>query len=211
MNALIFTNGHYGDHAFYKEYLKKIKVPYIICADGGANFAKKLGVIPDVILGDMDSINEETLRYYHDVEIRRYPVCKDETDTELAINLAIEMGVAEVTIFGALGTRFDHSLGNIYLLTRFLEFEIRGKIIDEKNCIFLIRGKEDLKLPVGTVLSLLPLGEVSDGINIQGFKFPIVNGKMTLGNPYGISNVVILEKQTISVEKGILLVDISRD
>ena len=211
MTVIIFANGSYGDPGFYKEYLKKFHTPYIICADGGANFTKKIGLIPNVILGDLDSISEETLRCYQDVEIRRYPVCKDETDTQLAFNHAIEIGATEVIVFGALGTRLDHSLGNIYLLTRFLEVGIQGIIVDEKNDIFLIQDKKTLNLPIGTVISLLPLGGNVEGLNIQGFKYPILNGKMTLENPYGISNVTARERQTISLEKGILLVDIPKD
>ncbi|KNZ41183.1 thiamine diphosphokinase [Acetobacterium bakii] len=211
MKVLIFTNGRYGDPDFYKDYLKTVPEPYIICVDGGANFTKKIGLFPNVILGDMDSISQETLKFYERVEMKRYPACKDETDTELAISHAIEMDPEEVILFGALGTRIDHSLGNIYLLTRLLEAGITGKIIDEKNCIFLMCGDMNLELPIGTVISLLPLGGDNEGINIQGFKYPIVNGRMTMKNTYGISNVVALEKQRISVEKGILLVDLPKD
>lgn len=211
MKAFIFTNGSYEDPDFYKEYLKKFNAPYIICADGGANFTQKIGLIPNIILGDMDSISEETLTYYQNVEFRRFPVCKDETDTLLAINHALEIGATEIFVFGALGTRLDHSLGNIYLLTRLLKPGIQGMIIDEKNSIFLVRDKKKLDLPMGTIVSLLPLGGDVEGLNIQGFKYPIANGKMTLENPYGISNVVVMKHQTISLEKGILLVDISKD
>jgi len=211
MKVFIFANGRYGEPDFYRDYLKMVTEPYIICADGGANFTKKIGLLPNVILGDMDSISQETLKFYEHVEMKRYPVCKDETDTELAISHAIEIGAEEVIIFGALGTRIDHSLGNIYLLTRLLEAGISGKIIDEKNCVFLMQGDINLKFPIGTVISLLPLGGVCEGINIQGFKYPIVNGSMTFKNPYGMSNVVTLENQTISVEKGIILVDIPKD
>ncbi|MBK5243617.1 MAG: thiamine diphosphokinase [Eubacteriaceae bacterium] len=211
MKAFIFTNGSYEDPGFYKEYLKKFNTPYIICADGGANFTQKIGLIPNIILGDMDSISKETLKYYENVELRRFPVCKDETDTQLAINHALEIGATEIVVFGALGTRLDHSLGNIYLLTRLLKPRIQGMIVDEKNSIFLVQDKKNLDLPIGTIVSLLPLGGDVEGLNIQGFKYPIANGKMTLANPYGISNVVVTEHQTISLEKGILLVDIPKD
>jgi len=211
MIVVIFTNGSYGNLGFYKEYLKRFKAPYIICADGAANFTRKIGLMPNIILGDMDSISDGTLSYYKDLEIRRYPVCKDETDTELAINHAIEIGATEVIVFGALGTRMDHSLGNIYLLTRFLKPGIQGMIVDEKNSVFLIQDKKNLNLSMGTVISLLPLGGDVEGLNIQGFKYPITNGKMTLEHPYGISNVVIGKQQTISLKKGILLVDIPKD
>ncbi|MBC3887628.1 thiamine diphosphokinase [Acetobacterium paludosum] len=211
MNVIIFTNGDYTSLEFYEAYIKKINQPYIICADGGANFAKKLNIMPDIILGDMDSISRETTAFYRNVKYERYPVRKDKTDTELAINHAIKMGASEVTILGALGSRLDHSLGNIFLLTCFLDVGIKGKIVNEKNIIFLIKENETFEFPIGTVVSLLPIGGDVEEINISGFEYPIVNGRMTMNKPYGISNVVIHQEQKIAFEKGLLLVIISED
>lgn len=211
MNVIIFSNGEYRNREFYAHYLKKIEQPYIICADGGANFARELNIIPDIILGDMDSISDETTAFYHDVRWERHPVKKDETDTELAIAHAIEVGASEVTILGALGTRLDHSLGNIFLLTRFLDVGIKGKIVNEKNVILLIRETESFEFSIGTVISLLPMGGDVEAINISGFEYPIVNGRMTMRNPYGISNVVVKQKQRIAFEKGMLLIIASED
>jgi|LGOV01.1.fsa_nt_gb thiamine pyrophosphokinase len=211
MKCVIFANGEYKNPDFYIKTLEAMNDPYIICVDGGGNFTKEIGVTPDVILGDMDSISLETLKYYTDVEVRRYPVMKDKTDTKIAVELAIELGAKEVIIFGGLGFRMDHSLVNIYLLTLLLEAGIHGKIIDEKNCIFLMRGTRELNIPKGKTVSILPIGETVTGINITGFDYPIVNGEMTINNPYGVSNKTNSDIQTISNKKGILLVDISFD
>ena len=211
MKVIIFSNGEYRSLAFYDDYLKKFDQPYIICADGGANVAKELNIVPDIILGDMDSITEETTEFYRNVKCERHPVRKDETDTELAIAHAIALGASEVTILGALGSRLDHSLGNIFLLTRFLEAGIKGKIVNEKNLILLINENETFEFSIGTVISLLPIGGDVEEINISGFEYPIVNGRMTMKNPYGISNVVTQQEQKISFAKGMLLVIISED
>lgn len=214
MNVIIFTNGEYESLEFYRDFLKKINKPYIICADGGANFAKKINIVPDIILGDMDSISKETTAFYQtikNVKFQGHPSKKDETDTQLAIEHAIEIGATEVIILGALGSRLDHSLGNIYLLTRFLEVDISGQIINENNTIRLINKNESFEFPVGTVVSLLPIGGDVEEINISGFEYPIVNGRMTMKNPYGISNVTNHEKQEIAFKKGMLLVIIPKD
>lgn len=211
MKAIIFTNGEYKNLEFYQNLLEKTNEPYIICADGGANYARKLGITPNVILGDMDSISNETMAFYKDITSIHYPTKKDETDTELAIEHAIQKGATEVTVLGALGSRLDHSLGNIYLLTRFLDAGVEGKIVNENNSIYLINKNKRFEFPVGIIISLLPIGGDVEGINITGFEYPIVNGRMTMKNPYGISNVTSLEKQRIVLEKGMLLVIVSKD
>lgn len=211
MNVIIFTNGEYKQQKFYQNLLENTNNPYIICADGGANFTRKLGIMPNVILGDMDSISSETTEFYKNIKFCYFPQKKDQTDTELAIDHAIQNGATEVTILGALGSRMDHSLGNIYLLTRFLDAEVEGKIVNENNSICLINKNKRFEFPIGTVISLLPIGGDVEDINICGFEYPIVHGRMTMNNPYGISNVTNREKQEISFEKGMLLVVVSKD
>lgn len=211
MNVVIFTNGEYKNKAFYEEYLVKIKPDYIICADGGANYAKELNVRPDIILGDMDSIFEETKAFYQGRDFLYFPIKKDQTDTELAIEHAITIGANEVTIFGGLGSRMDHSLGNIYLLKHFFDADIKAEIVDENNIIRLIGRTEDLELPIGTIVSLLPIGGDVEKLTISGFEYPITEGRMTMNNPYGISNVTNLAKQKIDFKQGMLLVIIPKD
>lgn len=215
MTVLIFTNGNYEEVEFYRDLIYQIEEPYFICADGGGNFARKLGVFPDVLLGDMDSIDKETLEAFRKAKVYEFPKKKDETDTELgiqyAINLAKEKKIKKVILLGAIGNRMDHTLGNIYLLSRFLDLGILGEIINKNNHMFLINKETDLALKPGTLISLLPLGEEVQGINISGFEYGIENGDMTLRNPYGISNVVTETKQKISMKKGIILVNIPNE
>lgn len=211
MKVIIFTNGEYKHRNFYEDYIKKIKPDFIICADGGANYAKEINVRPDIILGDMDSISEETKVFYQGVEFLFFPTKKDETDTELAIDYAIKSGAREVTILGGLGSRMDHSLGNIYLLKRFFDAGVKAEIVDENNIIQLIGKKEEFQFPVGTVVSLLPIGGDVEGLTISGFEYPVTDGQMTINNPYGISNVTNLANQTIEFKMGLLLVIIPKD
>lgn len=211
MNVIIFTNGEYRNKKFYENYLKESKIDYIICADGGANFAKEINVVPNIILGDMDSITKETAAFYKDINVKTFSARKDETDTELAIIHAIEIGAKKVTLLGALGSRMDHSLGNIYLLKRIVNEGIVGEIINENNLIRLIIQNEVFRIPVGKTVSLLPIGGDVEGINISGFEYPIIDGRMTMERPYGISNVTSAESQQISFEKGMFLMILSND
>lgn len=211
MKAIIFTNGEYKNMSFYEDYLKKNKPDYVICADGGANYAKKLNIRPDIILGDMDSISEETKVFYNGVKSLRFPPQKDETDTELAIEHAIAIRAKEVTILGGLGSRMDHSLGNIYLLKRLFDAGIKAEMVNENNVIQLIGRTEEFHLPDGTIVSLLPIGGDVEELTITGFEYPISEGRMTMSNPYGISNVTNQANQKIDFKQGMLLVIIPKD
>ena len=183
----------------------------MICADGGANAAHALGVTPQLLVGDMDSIHAELLADYSEggVTIDHHSTHKDETDTELAIEYCIKNGFDEVVIFGALGSRFDHSFGNLYLLNRLLKKGVRGEIVNENNRVFLVKDRAVLDVPVGTTVSILAFTDQASGINIEGFEYPVKNGVMAHFFPgYGISNVTVEKCPEISVEQGILMVDI---
>lgn len=211
MNIIIFTNGTYQNMAFYQKYISATKADYIICADGGANYARELNIKPDLILGDMDSIDEETKVFYRETEFLYFPPQKDETDTELAITYAIKNNATKVTILGGLGSRMDHSLANIYLLKRLLDADIDAEIVNENNVIRLIGKRKTFQFPIGTIISLLPIGGDVEELTISGFEYPINSGKMTMSNPYGVSNVTNQTKQVIDFKKGMLLMVIPKD
>lgn len=211
MNVIIFTNGEYKNKTFYQNYLKQIRADYLICADGGANYARELNLKPDIIIGDMDSITTETSTFYKDLKFESYPSKKDETDTELAISHAIKMRADSVTILGGLGSRMDHSLANIYLLKRFMDVGITAEMVNENNRIRLIGKPTTLSFPIGTVVSILPIGGDVEGLTINGFEYPITEGQMTIDKPYGISNVTNKDTQRIDLKRGMLLMVIPED
>ncbi|MDO9491679.1 thiamine diphosphokinase [Acetobacterium sp.] len=211
MKVIIFTNGEYKNKVFYEEYLKDIKADYLICADGGANYARELNLIPNIIIGDMDSITAETRAFFKAVKYESYPSKKDETDTELAITHAIKMGADKVIILGGIGSRIDHSLGNIYLLKRFVDVGIDAEMVNENNHIRLIAKTTTFHFPIGTIVSLLPICGAVEGLTITGFEYPINEGQMTIDKPYGISNVTNENRQHIAFKKGMLLMDTPED
>ncbi|OFV70705.1 MULTISPECIES: thiamine diphosphokinase [Acetobacterium] len=211
MKVIIFTNGEYKSKDFYETYINKVKADYLICADGGANFARELKLKPNIIIGDMDSITAETSEYYKAVQLEMYPQKKDETDTELAIMHAIKRGADKVIVLGGLGSRMDHSIANIYLLKRFTDVNIEAEIVNENNQIRLLGKTTELSFPIGTIVSILPIGENVTGLTITGFEYPISAGEMSVDKPYGISNVVNKKTQRISFEKGLLMVIVAAD
>ncbi|MDD3306645.1 MAG: thiamine diphosphokinase [Acetobacterium sp.] len=211
MKVIIFTNGEYYNKVFYEGYLKEIKADYLICADGGANYARELNLKPDIIIGDMDSITAETRAFFKTIKFESYPSKKDETDTELAITHAIKMGADKVIILGGLGSRMDHSLGNIYLLKRFIDVGIEAEMVNEKNRIRMIGKTTTFYFSTGTIVSILPIGGVVEGLTITGFEYPINEGQMTIDKPYGISNVTNDNTQCIAFKEGLLLIVIPED
>lgn len=213
MKAIIISNGNIEKDEFYRRLFKKEDPQFIISVDGGTNHLKRLGIIPNFIVGDLDSISKETLEYFKklNVEIMKYNTQKDETDTQLAIELAIKLKVNEVILLGSLGTRIDHSLANIYLLEYIVKKGIQAQIIDQCNRIYLIDKKIKLKGKKGDLLSLLPFSDIVKGISTKGVKYHLKNGEMKKENPYGISNVFKDEIAEISIEEGLLLVILSKD
>lgn len=214
MKILIFSNGAYQNENFYLQELKKLNKAFIIGADGGANMLRKLNVLPNLVIGDMDSITANNLLYYQQhplVDVEKYPVMKDETDTEIAIMRAIEMTPDEVLLYGTLGNRFDHSLANVYLLLRLTAAGIKARMIDEVNEIMILKQSSDFNFELGTIISLLPIDGRVEGIKITGFQYPILNQSMETQTPYGISNVVNSANQSIEFEKGMLLLVIARE
>ncbi|MGE4282623.1 MAG: thiamine diphosphokinase [Clostridia bacterium] len=206
MKAWIISNGSINDYDFYKEKIQS--TDFVICADGGAKHAEKIGVLPNVIVGDFDSIGE---KYFNDLELKnieliRYSTDKNETDTQLAVEYALQRGCSEVILIGSLGSRFDHSLANVSLLKLLLDKGIQAKILNENNEIYLIDNHIRLKGELGEKVSLLPITEMVSGITTQGLQYALKDAQMVFGVPNGISNIFIKEEADINVKEGLLLV-----
>lgn len=202
--ALICT-APISDLSTIKEKIKEY--PYLIAVDGGANHCYAMGIIPDLILGDFDSIQPKVLESFIDVPKQQYPSDKDKTDLELAIELVYHPGTEKITVFGALGGRTDHALGNLVLLSRY-----PGKVFLEgvNEILFVIPKQVELSLSIGQTLSLIPLNGPAKGIDTEGLKWPLKNG--TLDKQFiGISNETTAEKVVISVKEGDLLCCINSD
>jgi len=207
MKAVIVANGYPSDPASDRHQIEPGDL--VIAADGGVDYCRKLGIAPAVIIGDMDSIARDTEKMLSsgDTELIRHPVHKDATDLELAIRLALERGARSLVILGALGGRWDMSIGNLFLLAL---PELKGipvKVIDGRQEIVLLTGKDTAVFHgnPGDTLSLIPAGENAAGITLEGLEYPLVKGTLLSGSSRGISNVLQSDKATVSLESGTLI------
>lgn len=198
--ALVICNGDVLSRAEVSSLLNK--KPFIVCADGGANKARKLGITPDVIIGDLDSISASTKNFYSGVRTIRVET-QDNTDLEKALNYLLKRRCRSAIVIGALGGRPDHSYANFSILKK---YHMRLKLLfSDSSCDVQILGKHSrFDLPVGSVVSLMPLGRCG-GITTTGLEFPLTNESLELGVREGTSNKVIASPVVISVRKGSLL------
>ena len=205
MRAIIIANGQIHDGDFLRSLVAPTDL--VICADGGASNALALGLQPQVVVGDLDSFDESQrlrLEKMH-CQFIVHPACKDETDLELALYYAIEHGVDEILILGALGGRIDQTLANILLLALPELRSVQARILDGRQEVFLIRDEALVEGQVGDTLSLLPLtGEVT-GIYTEGLEYPLENGTLYLGPTRGVSNALTASQARVRVGQGLLL------
>ncbi|MDI3310971.1 MAG: thiamine diphosphokinase [Thermoanaerobacterium sp.] len=211
MKVCIISNGEFKDSDYFRKIIGKCDA--VICADGGANIAYKLGIVPNYIVGDLDSADAQIIDYYlqKGVSIEKYPTMKDETDSQLATIKAIEIGANEIVYLATIGSRFDHSLANLSLLLYLVKRKIKGKILSEKNEIYLIDDFIELEGKIGDVVSLIPYSIDVSGIYTEGLFYPLSGQDMSLEMPYGISNVFTKNKIKIKINGGYLLVIKSKD
>ncbi len=208
MRYIIVSGGTVENFKWIKGFIKK--GDRVICVDGGARHVVALGIVPDMVIGDMDSVEHPLLERLagQDVVIKKYPAEKDDTDTALALAEALSGNPEEIIILGALGTRFDHSLANVHLLRVALEKKVRARIITEYNEISLVAPHHSAVLEgkPGQLFSLLPLTEKVTGVNVSGARWPLDNATFFIGNPYGVSNRLSSTRAEISIDSGLLLV-----
>ncbi len=204
----LVTGGELKDLKFFRSKVAELHPAGLICADSGAGHLYEIGLIPDVIIGDMDSLSPEIQEYFNKrgSKIIRHPEAKDETDTWLALDYAIRMAPDEIVIFGGSGTRIDHTLANLSLLVSGIQKDISIKLINEWCEVFIVADKYVIKGCAGQTVSLLPFSDKVTGITLQGFEYPLKDGMMEVGKPYGVSNRLNSTQGSITVGSGRLLV-----
>lgn len=211
MNCIIICNGNNITKELIEEY--STEDTFLICADGGANQLRKLGILPDILIGDFDSVSEDILKSYESegVEIMPFPPEKDFTDSELAVEIAISKGFKEIIILGGIGSRMDHTLANINLLKKIYESGCKGIIADENNKIQLISSNINLRRIDGYKVTLLALTPKVEGITTRGLYYPLDNFTLVQGSTRGVSNEFLGDEASVSISSGLLLVILARD
>lgn len=207
--AIILAGAPIKNYEFIKPLLKNSADPFIICADGGTLHAKALGITPHLIIGDMDSINHHLLEEYEKkgTKISKFPIEKDEIDTELAIKEAVALGHDQLTLLGVTGGRLDQTLANIHLLVYAAQLGAEAVIIDEENHLCLITPQQQREIMgnEGDTISLIPLTTQVTGVSTRGLKWELTNRVFAVGKPYGISNKFTGKKAVFQIEDGLLL------
>ena len=203
--ALLFANGE----AEPLDWLKSLvcQQDFVIAVDGGYRYTLAAGRMPDILVGDLDSVSPDDLRQVEQagIEVVRYPQKKDETDLELALQLAIARGFKKLFVVGALGGRLDQTLANLFLLANpaFEGCEIR--YLNHSEEVFLITGSVVLQGAEGDRVSLIPLGETVHGVCTQGLEYPLNGENLHPESTRGVSNVMLSDEAHISIRNGRLL------
>ena len=203
---------------FALSYLREKKFDQLIAVDNGLRFFYENDLTPTYIVGDFDTAAPELVEYYRtrtNIPIRTYNPVKDSTDSQIAIELALELGSSEIHILGGTGTRLDHVLGNIQSLMLAKKQGVPCILADEYNRIRLIDGVTRLKKEdqYGKYVSLLPLTTEVTGVTLRGFKYELTDYTFTSTGSagLGVSNEITGENAEIHVGTGIFILIESGD
>lgn len=199
--AFIYTGG-----TVFDEYVteKPEKGDLVIAADAGYLTAQKMGVTPDILLGDFDTLGEENIP--EGIECLRVPAEKNDTDTQLAVQVAIERGASEIVIVGGLSGRLDHTLSSLAILEDLWERKegrIYATLTDGKNRVRFIRNS-------GTILprsqyryfSLIAADELVKSVTLEGCKYSLKNGRISRRHQWAVSNEIEGNCALIEIKRG---------
>jgi thiamine pyrophosphokinase len=203
--AVIFANGKMADWNAAEGLI--LADDLLIAADGGAKVARKLGFTPQVLIGDLDSHSAREVKRLENggTRVIRYPVDKDETDLELALEFALGEGAGEILILAPFGGRLDQILGNLSLLNRKDLRGIQVRMDDGRDELTLIHSKATILGAAGDIISLIPLGGEAVGVTTRGLQFPLENETLYPQKTRGISNRMTGVSAVVSLETGALI------
>lgn len=185
---------------------------YIIAANGGSRHALAQGVIPNIVVGDLDSLSAaEVAQLSQDTRIERVPREKDFTDGEMAVHEALRRGAKSVVLAGGLGGRLDHTLANIFLLEHIQNAGANGWVTDGNQRAYLLRGGEQIALSGhrGDTVSIVPLSPVLEGVQATGLRWPLENADLHFASSLSISNELAGPEAQIVAQKGTAIVTYS--
>lgn len=197
-----------GAGEFHGFFARPAAHDFIIAADGGYATCQKEGLMPDMVLGDFDSLGavpEHPNTYI-------VPVEKDDTDMMLAMKKALSMGHKEFYIYGGTGGRLDHTLANLQSLLYLARHGAKGWLYD-KTARYTVLESDTLTLKAQKdgILSVFAMDGIAEGVTIAGAKYPLQDGNLTADFPLGVSNHFVGQDVTVSVKKGALLICIGQE
>jgi thiamine pyrophosphokinase len=209
---VIFANGEIPNLETARALLQEDD--FIIAADGGANHLMKMDILPEVVIGDLDSVDEDTLFELTtaEVKIEQFSEDKDETDIELALRYAVELQPSGILIVGALGGRLDHTLANLSILTDPSLAGIDVRLDDGVEEAFFCQasavkgGQAEVRGRSGDTVSLIPWHRPVEGVTTEGLKWSLSGETLYPDKSRGVSNVLIAETASVRIQTGLLLI-----
>ena len=184
-----------------------VKADFVIACDAGYIHARRADIAPDVLIGDFDSYKGDIPK---EIEVIRTIPEKDDTDTMMALKLAIKRGYNRIMLVGALGGRIDHTLANISLAAFAAEKGADLQIIDGHHQIFAIRnGKRRVSRSIWRNISVFSFDTMCRGVTLRGLKYPLENATLTNTFALGVSNEFTADTAEITVESGTLIIVLS--
>ncbi len=207
MNAVVVLAGDFSLSPAIEHVLRAADL--VIAADGGADRLRGFPRLPDILIGDLDSINDERLASLQaqKVEIIKFPEDKDATDAELAVFEAAERGATAITILGGRGgPRADHEFANLLLLAhpRLERVDVRF-LTATTEVRALGPGKHELAIRPGGTISMVPVTATARGVSISGVRWPLKQQDLTLGSTYTVSNEVTDPEIRVEITEGAVL------
>jgi thiamine pyrophosphokinase len=208
LRAIIYANGSLdGDVSRYS--VQPRPGDLVIAADGGGRYCLELGLTPDLVVGDFDSLSLENLRFFESQgsQVYRYPTNKDYTDLELALQHAQQLGADEILVLAALGGRWDQTLANLLLPAALKFASLHIRLVDGAQEISTIHPGQCVEIhgQPGDTVSLIPLIGDAHGVVTHELEYPLKNETLLFGSTRGISNVMSQQTASVFLQEGLLL------
>jgi len=212
--AVVITNGYIKNPLYT---YKRITTEYgfsakdiIIAVDGGAANCLKMGLLPDIVIGDMDSIEDEVREKLdlksNNIKYIQTTCEKDESDTRLAVEYAVNADAKKIIIAGATGDRLDHSFANLILLSSPFPEDVDIKILTDNSEIFVVKKSCVINGQIGKLISIFSLTPYTFFVETSGLKYRLKNEKLLFSPVRGLSNIFTEDTATINIKKGQLLI-----
>jgi thiamine pyrophosphokinase len=205
MRAIIFANGEFKDVQEARDLLRADDL--LIAVDGGTRHTWEVGVDPQRVIGDLDSLTpaEQNRLRSTGAQIMSVPPRKDETDLELALLYAASEGAESIIVLAALGGRLDQTIANLFLLALPELDGIEVRVVEGPQVAFLIRDHALIEGQPGDTVSLIPLAGDADGVVTEGLEWPLDGDTLRFGPARGVSNLLKLPQASVRVRQGLLL------
>lgn len=201
--CVILANGKPPKKVIINYFLSKLKYD-LFCADGGANTALKLKLIPKTILGDFDSAMPETLAFYKNkaeiIQVKR----QNDTDVEKCLKYAIKADYSEAVLIGVTGDRLDHSFCNLGIVLKFAD-KIKVKLAAENSFLESFSGKVNLNTSINEIISIYGFDKKTK-ISTKGLKYPLANEPLPFGIRESTSNVAVSTEIELVIKNGTMFV-----